>query len=146
LSKSIHQPVFDLSIKKIRKNFDSWCMDRFDIKKAQFQAAIISYDYKGFDFGSKFLIGDAGGFASGATGEGIYNAIVSGEEVAKKILDNKYKCPKIKHILKVKKLEEVMLRELEFSKNLTKLELDFVIRLLKRRWFKSFAEDLLMKK
>ncbi len=47
----------------------------------------ISFDYRGWRFGNVFLAGDAAGLASGLTGEGIYPAIVSGETVAKAILD-----------------------------------------------------------
>jgi geranylgeranyl reductase len=51
------------------------------------QAALINYDYRGWHFGNRFLVGDAAGLASGLTGEGIYSAIVSGEAAAAKILD-----------------------------------------------------------
>ena len=38
-------------------------------------------------FGNMFLAGDAAGFASGLTGEGIYPAIVSGEHIARYIAE-----------------------------------------------------------
>jgi geranylgeranyl reductase len=41
------------------------------------------------------LVGDAAGVASGLTAEGIYPALVSGEEVARRILDPSYPEPKM---------------------------------------------------
>jgi len=115
----------------IKKNFDSWCKKRFDVKKAKFQAFIINYDYQGHEFGNKFLIGDAAGFASGLTGEGIYNSIRSGEDVTNKIINSKYKCKNIEHILKVKRIEERFLRSSEINKTLTKIEWEICNLLLK---------------
>ncbi len=134
LSKEVKQPIFDLPVSKVRKNFDDWCKKRFDIKKAEFQAAIINYDYQGHEFKNKFLIGDAGGFASGLTGEGIYFAIKSGEDVAQKIINKKYICKNINHIIKLKKKEESLLRSLEINKTLTEAEWEIFNLLLKSRW------------
>jgi geranylgeranyl reductase len=50
-------------------------------------SALISYDYRGHAFGPVRLVGDAAGFASGLTGEGIYPAVVSGETVARRLID-----------------------------------------------------------
>jgi len=51
------------------------------------RAGLINYDYQGWHFGNKMLIGDAAGLASGLTGEGMYPAIVSGEAAARAIID-----------------------------------------------------------
>ena len=51
------------------------------------RAGLINYDYQGWRFGNKMLIGDAAGLASSLTGEGIYPAIVSGEAAARAIID-----------------------------------------------------------
>jgi geranylgeranyl reductase family protein len=51
------------------------------------RAGLINYDYQGWRFGNKMLIGDAAGLASGLTGEGMYPAIVSGEAAARAIID-----------------------------------------------------------
>ena len=48
---------------------------------------MINYDFRGYHFGNRFLAGDAAGLASGLTGEGIYPAILSGETIAKLIID-----------------------------------------------------------
>ncbi len=93
----------------MRRSLDELC-DRLSIERTRFEAARINIDYKGFVFGNRFLAGDAAGIASGLTGEGIYQAILSGEEVAKVILNKEYRYPGIKHILKIKNRQESMLR------------------------------------
>jgi geranylgeranyl reductase len=96
-------------VKELRKNFDDWCRTRFDIKNARYEAFSINYDYQGFDFGNIFLVGDAAGLASGLTGEGMRPAIVSGQDVARKIQDPNYECKNIKNYLKAKKREDKIL-------------------------------------
>ena len=126
---------FKKGIKELRCTFDLWCEDKFSTKKATFQAAAINYDYRGCVFMNKFLIGDAAGLASGASGEGIYFGILSGKDIANRILDKNYKMVNIEHIIRIKKLEETYLKSLEISKGLTTLELECFVLLLKFRWF-----------
>ncbi len=91
----------------IKKNLDKWMESRgYNIDGLTPDIAIINYDYRGFAFGNKFLVGDAGGFASGLTGEGIYFGITSGREVARKITNPNYNCRGIKRIVKIKKHHE----------------------------------------
>ncbi len=93
----------------MRRSLDELC-DRLAIEKTKFEAARINIDYKGFVFGNRFLVGDAAGFASGLTGEGIYQAILSGDDIAKGILNKYYRYPGIKHILQIKNRQENILR------------------------------------
>lgn len=134
LTKEVKQPIFGLGMQKLISNFKKWSKQRFELRSAKFQAHTINYDYQGHEFGNKFLVGDAGGFTSGLSGEGIYNAIKSGEDVAKRILNKKYKYKSIKQILKVKKHEEKLLRRLESSKTLSKIQCELFALLLKIRW------------
>lgn len=62
----------------------------FSLTREQARAETINYDYQGWKFGRIFLVGDAAGLASGLTGEGIYPAILSGEETARTIIDPSY--------------------------------------------------------
>jgi len=50
------------------------------------RAEFVNFDYRGWNFGTVFLAGDAAGLASGLTGEGIFPAIVSGEAIGRYIL------------------------------------------------------------
>jgi geranylgeranyl reductase len=77
-----------------------WAADHgHELKSRQPEAALINSDFRGWRFNNRFLIGDAAGLASGLTGEGIYSAIVSGEEVARTILDPGYESKKIARII-----------------------------------------------
>lgn len=91
----------------LRENFEKWLQDQdIDVSGGRFEGWVINFDYRGYDFDNRFLVGDAAGFTSGMTGEGIYFAIVSGMEVARKILDPNYDCVEIDNILRVKKRQE----------------------------------------
>ncbi|MBW6441150.1 NAD(P)/FAD-dependent oxidoreductase [Patescibacteria group bacterium] len=91
-----------LSAKKLRENFNLWLdKNKIDISKGEYQAYTINYDYQGHKFGNIFLAGESAGLTSGLTGEGIQAALVSGEEVAKSVLDENYKSEKIDKIVQV---------------------------------------------
>ncbi len=106
-----------MSTKKLKENFDKWLrLNGIDVSQAKFEAFPINHDYKGHQFGNIFLVGDAAGFSSRLTGEGIYQAIISGEEVAKKIIDNDYESLPIKRILKKKKFHSFLVSTLGISK------------------------------
>ena len=105
----------------LKSNFHRWLKSKkINIKNARFENYVINYDYRGHEFGNFFLVGDAAGFASGLTGEGMYFAMVSGQEVAKKILDPNYRCDEIKHILKLKRSQERFLKIVGFAKKISK--------------------------
>ena len=68
---------------KLKKNLISWAASQgFSLERHPAKAEYINYDFKGWNFGETFLAGDAAGLASGLTGEGIYPAIISGEQIA----------------------------------------------------------------
>jgi len=114
---------------ELSRNFHQWLKDKkIDYNKSQFQSSPINFDYQGFNFGNKFLIGDAAGFASGLTGEGIYFAIVSGQEIAKKILDPSYNLSGLKKILRIKKGQEKIGRFLMFKVLKSKILTRFLLK------------------
>lgn len=77
-----------ISPARLKKNLLTWATGRgFVLTNVPARAQFINYDYRGYAFGNTWLVGDAAGLASGLTGEGINPAIVSGEEVAGKIID-----------------------------------------------------------
>ncbi|NTV14851.1 MAG: NAD(P)/FAD-dependent oxidoreductase [Desulfobulbaceae bacterium] len=85
---------------ELRKNFLLWAAKHgINPGAAKLSAGLINYDYRGWRFGNHFLVGDAAGLASALTGEGIYPAIVSGEEVARTILDPGYQAPRMARLL-----------------------------------------------
>jgi len=113
--KNIREKSFDL-----KSVFEKW-LQNHQIKTdgLKLESFPINFDYQGYQFGNKFLIGDAGGFVSGLMGEGIYFAMVSGREVAKKIINPQYNCPEISKILKIKRNHENLLKLTGFFNNLS---------------------------
>jgi len=97
--------------RKIIRNFQNWLISKnIDVGDAKMESCPISYDYKGLQFGNIFLTGEAAGLASGLTGEGIYQALVSGQEVSKMILDPQYTSQTIEQVYKYNRvLHRVML-------------------------------------
>ena len=128
----------NLEAAELEKNLIEWMKQRkFSIKNANFEAAIINYDYRGYKFGNKFLIGDAGGFASGLTREGIYFARISGKDVANLILNDKYTPKGIEAILRLKKSQERILSLLRFSGFLRPAVIKMMYFFAKREYFKK---------
>ncbi|MDD3006814.1 MAG: hypothetical protein PHX30_04505 [Candidatus Pacebacteria bacterium] len=76
-----------------------------DVSDGTCQGYAINYDYRGYRFDNIFLAGDAAGFASGPTGEGIYPALVSGTAVAKTIMNANYEAKEITALLQTKKIQ-----------------------------------------
>lgn len=99
-----------MSAQKAKINFEEWIgRMKIDLSAGKFEAHPINCDYKGFKFGNTFLVGDAAGFASGFTGEGIYQALASGEDVAEKILNPKHKTKLISEIIRERNIHHAML-------------------------------------
>ena len=79
--------------KKMLANLTQWAnQKKIPVNGINPKAGLINYDYRGWRFGNKMLIGDAAGLASGLTGEGMYSALLSGETAARVILDPEYDC------------------------------------------------------
>jgi len=104
---------------------------------------MLDYDCQGYKFDNIFLIGDAGGFVSGLTGEGIYQALVTGEEVGKIILDPNYKSFKIDDLLKIKKKHNKLMDFLIKHDKLRTPLFYTGMGLLKFKYFRKKTIDLL---
>ncbi|MDF1498561.1 MAG: NAD(P)/FAD-dependent oxidoreductase [Patescibacteria group bacterium] len=133
----------DFSVMDLRNNFETWCKKKFNLENAKFEAFSINYDYRGFEFGNIFLAGDAAGFASGLTGEGIRFAILSGKDIARKIINPKYKVKEIKHILKIKKRGENLVKLINYNEFLGKKIIELFAFFLKTKIGKKLAAKVL---
>lgn len=99
-----------ISPKKAKENFSQWIRSqKIDLARSEYQAAAINCDYRGYKFGNVFLAGDAAGLVSGLTGEGIYQALISGEEIAQLILNPSYKCERIKKARAEVRIHKILL-------------------------------------
>jgi len=78
---------------------------------APFEGATIEVVYRGCHFpGGVHLAGDAAGVVSSLTAEGIYAAIVTGEEVARRILEPGAPAPKTASWLRTKRRHDALAR------------------------------------
>ncbi|HET7564155.1 MAG TPA: hypothetical protein VFJ96_04125, partial [Gemmatimonadaceae bacterium] len=80
-----------------------------DADGTPYEGATIEVEHHGFDFPrGVHLVGDAAGVASGLTGEGIYAALVTGEEVARRILEPAYPSPKTRSWMRLKRVHDAL--------------------------------------
>jgi geranylgeranyl reductase len=71
---------------------------------APFEGATLEVEFRGFHFpGNVHLAGDAAGVPSSLTAEGIYSALLTGEEVARQILEPRYRSARVARWLRVKR-------------------------------------------
>lgn len=110
---------------------------KIDYSECKYQTAAISHFYDGCVFGNTFLVGDAAGLALRTNGAGISFAIVSGKEIARKILNPKYKMPELTVILKYKKNQENIFSFIERIKFIQRPAYRMMLNLLKKKWFQK---------
>jgi geranylgeranyl reductase len=83
-----------VSAERLGRGFRDWLAAiGVDAGKATVASGTIRYGYAGHRFGRVRLAGDAAGLASPVTGEGIAQALASGAEVAREILEPTYRSP-----------------------------------------------------
>ncbi len=127
-----------ISPKKLKKDFRLWLGEnRIDISNAKYQAFPISYDYRGYKFENIFLVGEAAGIASGFTGEGIYQSLVSGQAVAQTILNPDYHSEEFDSVLKYNTVQERILNILIKAGPLKGIIHELIVGLLNIRWVKA---------
>jgi len=81
-----------ITARQLKERFLRWIGPQgFRIDPQNIRAGLVNFDYRGVRFDRTWLIGDAAGLASGLTGEGIYPALVSGQTVARMIVDSGYR-------------------------------------------------------
>jgi len=86
-----------------------------DLEDTRFEGAALEVSAAGFDFpGGVHLVGDAAGMPSSLTAEGIYAALVTGEETARRILDPTFPSPKTRSWLRVKRAHDRLAQALRY--------------------------------
>jgi geranylgeranyl reductase len=82
-----------------------------DVSETPFEGASIETSFAGVEFpNSVYLAGEAAGLVSALTGEGIYGALISGEEVARGILEPGCPRPKLRAWLNSKRTQDAVSR------------------------------------
>jgi flavin-dependent dehydrogenase len=93
--------VNNLSAQILKKRLLHWAGNRgFSLNPDTIRAGLVNFDYRGVRFDHTWLVGDAAGLASGLTGEGIYPALISGQAVARMILDPGYAATELTGLVK----------------------------------------------
>lgn len=94
-----------LSAKQLKAGLIRWAAEcEYDLRRFKPRAEFINFDYRGYEFDNIFLAGDAAGFASGLTGEGIYPAIITGEHVGKCIAKLNIDMGQMRRLIRMQKL------------------------------------------
>jgi flavin-dependent dehydrogenase len=86
-----------------------------DLNAVAFEGATLEVNAAAFDFpGGVHLVGDAAGMPSSLTAEGIYAALVTGEETARRALDPAFPSPKTRSWLRVKRAHDRLAQALRY--------------------------------
>lgn len=118
---------------KVKQGFHDWLNEKgMDSGEAKLESCPVAWDYQGYKFENIFLAGEAAGLASGFTGEGIYQALVSGQEVARKILDPEYQAEQLKQVLKYNRIMERMMAVFRWAGPLRGAFQEFLLFLMTR--------------
>lgn len=124
--------------KQALAGFQAWLQIRkIDTNGLKLCSGIMNHDFRGFEFGNTFLAGDAGGFALGLSGEGIYPALLSGEEIGNKILKSDYHMQKLDYLLNLKKKQAIMQRLLSTSVMINTIYTNVIINLMRITFFQK---------
>lgn len=123
----------ELSAATLHQRLLAWAAGHaIDLAAGKARAALINFDYQGWNFNPIFLVGDAAGLASGFTGEGIYPAIVSGETVARTIIDPAYQPSRLDRLLVRQRLHNRLQKFYTGNKVICQISLEMLV--LAIRW------------
>lgn len=103
-----------------------------------FKGGSVNYLYGGCVFDNIFLIGDAAGLTSKIWGEGIPHALISGEEIGKKILNPDYKLIKLSESIKIKKRQDRISLIFDIFPVFQTCFIKLFIKLMEGTWFQYY--------
>lgn len=123
---------------KVKRNFQLWLKERgIETADAQLKSHPIACDYQGYKFDDIYLVGEAAGLASGFTGEGIYQALLSGQEVARQILDPNHSAEPMKRLLKYNRTLDRMMAIFRWAGPFRAALQEFLLFLMTRNWIRD---------
>lgn len=122
-----------------KKILDQFLLENnYTFQKESFRSAPLNYDYQGHAFGSVFLLGDAAGLVSKATGEGISMALTSGKEIARKILNPNYACSTLHHHIKIMQRHTKMINRFDKYPRMQSTFFCLFLKLMKSKQFQTY--------
>jgi len=123
---------------RLRENFQTWLsLNGIDTGDAILESCPINYDYRGVQFNNIFLVGEAAGLASGLTGQGIYQSLVSGQEVARMILDPGYDPVSLRSVVRYNRVQNRFMRLLYLSGIFRGLIIELILLLMNNRYIRT---------
>lgn len=126
------------SPKKMKQKFHKWLEKKgIDTSDARYQSAPISYDYRGLRFENIYLTGDAAGIGSGLTGEGIYQSLVTGIEVAEYIQGRTEESDDLKAVIRYNRIQEKIMKFLIRIGACRRIVFELIIMLMNNKRFKN---------
>jgi geranylgeranyl reductase len=127
---------------KIKAGFHKWLREKnLDPGSARLESAPIGCDYRGVKFGNIFLTGEAAGMASALTGEGIYQSLVSGIEVARLIKDPEYETVQLDQVLKYNQAMERVMGAFRRSGPFLGALQELLLILMNTSWIRNKVRD-----
>ena len=122
-----------ISASLLKRRLLAWAKTRgISLAPETIRAGLINYDFRGIRFADQtWLIGDAAGLASGLTGEGIYPALVSGQTVARMIIDPAYLGTELQPLIKKHRLHQKVVALAGANPLLCALFMELMVALLR---------------
>lgn len=119
---------------RVRNHFTEWLRERnINPGSATLESYPIACDYRGYHFDNIFLVGEAAGLASWFTGEGIYQALASGQEIARLIINPDHDPVILHQVLKYNRILERILHLFLFAGPLKGIFHEFLVFLMNRK-------------
>lgn len=123
---------------KLRDHFHQWLKERnIDPGSAKLESYPIAYGYSGVHFENVFLLGEAAGLASGFTGEGIYQSLVSGQEVAGMILNPEHDPVLLQEVLKYNRVVHRVWKIFRLAGPLKGILHELLVFLMNQKWIRD---------
>lgn len=123
---------------KMKAKFHDWLrQNNIDPGIASLESLPIGVDNQGYQFNNVFLVGEAAGLASGLTGEGIYQALVSGQEIAKMIIDPEYTSRLLPEVLQYNRVFLRIMSVFRIAGPLRGILYEFFIYIMNRKWIRD---------
>jgi len=124
--------VNNLPAPVLKQRLLAWAREqRLDLNPETIRAGLVNFDYRGTRFDRTWLVGDAAGLASGLTGEGIYPALVSGQAVARMILDPDYPATELAGLVRKQRQHRQMVALAGKNRHLCRLLMEAIALLLR---------------
>ncbi len=127
-----------VSHQEVKENLREWLKEKqIDPGDAPLESYPIACDYRGVRFGNVFLAGEAAGLASGFTGEGIYQSLVSGQEVARMILDPSHEPELLRQVIRYNRILERVMKVFRRAGPMKGCLQETLVFLMNRRWIRD---------